>query len=531
MSKRRGKSDYWQDAPMARHQMVLIPTALEDLIPQAHPVRLLDEILDKVDWTSWESSYSGRKGQPPIHPSILAKVLLWGMIRRVRSSRQLEYQLKHSIDFMWLVSGRTIDYSTICAFRREHEKGLKELFKQMIGIAVDLNMANLADLCIDGTRILGNASRSQTWTAERLAKALAILDGQIAEALQGMDLNDQTEDLYGQDVSFDQLPKELTDQQARSQKLKEILAKIKTMDAERKADAPPAQIPKADPDSRILPNKEGGYAPNFTPMVATECQGGFIVDADVVCGNVEHTQLSNIVQRVESDLETKVEAVLADAAYINGENLVAAEELNIDLIGPLPEPKGTDNPAVREDLTQPVAEQDVSKLPTNPQTKRFSKLAFVYDPQTNMYYCPQGKPLQPIGTGTRTRNDKQVKQITFRCADCAGCLWADRCRQDPQASGGREITDEQYEPARRAHRDKMKKPQSQRSYARRQHFGEIPFAIIKGLFGVRRFLLRGLSGVQQEWRWIATAYNLNKLINNLGKFRAQAAKQNQTAAN
>ncbi len=31
----------------------------------------------------------------------------------------------------------------------------------------------------------------------------------------------------------------------------------------------------------------------------------FIVDADVVCGNVEHTQLSNIVQRVESDLETK----------------------------------------------------------------------------------------------------------------------------------------------------------------------------------------------------------------------------------
>ncbi len=45
--------------------------------------------------------------------------------------------------------------------------------------------------------------------------------------------------------------------------------------------------------------------PNFTPMVATECQGCFIVDADVVCGNVEHTQLSNIVQRVESDLETK----------------------------------------------------------------------------------------------------------------------------------------------------------------------------------------------------------------------------------
>ncbi len=180
-----------------------------------------------------------------------------------------------------------------------------------------------------------------------------------------MDLNDQTEDLYGQDVSFDQLPKELTDQQARSQKLKEILAKIKTMDAERKADAPPAQIPKADPDSRILPNKEGAMHPTSRRWFATECQGGFIVDADVVCGNFEHTQLSNIVQRVESDLETKVEAVLADAAYINGENLVAAEELNIDLIGPLPEPKGTDNPAVREDLTQPLLEAGCQQVPTN----------------------------------------------------------------------------------------------------------------------------------------------------------------------
>ncbi len=71
---------------MARHQMFLIPTTgFGGLIRRLIQFWLLDEILDKVDWTSWESSYSGRKGQPPIHPSILAKVLLWGMIRRVRS--------------------------------------------------------------------------------------------------------------------------------------------------------------------------------------------------------------------------------------------------------------------------------------------------------------------------------------------------------------------------------------------------------------------------------------------------------------
>ena len=93
--------------------------SLEEKIPESHPVRLLDEILEGLDWTAWESKYSGKLGQPPIHPGILCKVLLSAMIRRIRSSRSIEYQIEHSVDFMWLVSGRTIDHSTIRDFRRE----------------------------------------------------------------------------------------------------------------------------------------------------------------------------------------------------------------------------------------------------------------------------------------------------------------------------------------------------------------------------------------------------------------------------
>src|SRR5690606_17958579 len=120
MSQRPRKLNYWQDAPMPREQLVLIPTALEEMIPADHPVRLVDEILDRLDWTLWEAAYNGKRGQPPIHPSIMAKILLFSMIRRIRSSRQIEYELKHSIDFMWLTSGRKIDHTTISEFRRKH---------------------------------------------------------------------------------------------------------------------------------------------------------------------------------------------------------------------------------------------------------------------------------------------------------------------------------------------------------------------------------------------------------------------------
>jgi transposase len=107
-------------------------TAIADRIPNSHPVRLLDEILDRLDWTAWENTYDRKRGQPPIHPSVLCKVLLFSLIRRTRSSRSIEYHIKHSIDFMWLVSGRTIDHTTLSEFRRKHGDQIKDIHRQMI---------------------------------------------------------------------------------------------------------------------------------------------------------------------------------------------------------------------------------------------------------------------------------------------------------------------------------------------------------------------------------------------------------------
>ena len=192
---------------MPREQIVLFPTALEDAIAPDHPVRLVDEILDQLDWTAWEASYHGSKGQPPIHPSVMAKILLFAMIRRLRSSRSIEYEIKHSIDFIWLAGGRRIDHSTLSEFRRKNSASLKDIFKQMIRLAINLGIANLSELCIDGTRVLANASKRKTWTADRLAKALAELDSQIEQAMKSLEANDSIdEDLLAQDVSAEHLP-------------------------------------------------------------------------------------------------------------------------------------------------------------------------------------------------------------------------------------------------------------------------------------------------------------------------------------
>jgi transposase len=522
MSQRTPKTNYWKDAPVPRQQLVLIPTALDEVIPADHPVRLVDEILDRLDWKQWEAAYHGAFGQPPIHPSVMAKILLFAMIRRIRSSRTIEYQLKHSIDFIWLASGRQIDYSTISEFRRKHTKELRGIFQQMIKLAINLGIANLSELCIDGTRVLADANKYKTWTAARLAKALEQLDSQIVEALKTLEANDTLDqDLLGDDVSADRLPAAIQDLKARREQLSGLMQTAEAMDEVRKKNGTkgPVQIPKTDTDARILPNKEGGYAPNYTPMVTTESQGGLIVHCDVMIGNVEHDQFSMIMDCVAEDFEVDIDRAIADSAYITGENLTIAESKSVELIGPLAEPKCADNPAIREDLTQPVAPERIKDLPINPQTKRFDKSAFVYDEATDCYYCPAGKVLPHRTTENTThRGGKPVQRQVYTCHDCAGCPLAALCRKNPDSPGsqstrqGREVMHDEHEGARRRQRERMKTPESQAAYARRQHIGEVPFAVIKTMFDMRRFSLRGREGVNQEWRWASTGFNLKKLM-------------------
>ena len=516
MSQRKPKPSYWQDAPMPRAQLVLVPKALEDLIPEDHPVRLIDEILDSLDWTEYESAYHGRRGQPPIHPSVMAKVLLFAMIRRIRSSRQIEYELKHSIDFMWLTSGRQIDHTTISEFRRKHTKALRSIFQQMIKLAINLGIANLAELCIDGTRVLADADRYKTWTTDRLARALEQLDTQIAEAMENLEVADTLEeDLLGEDVSADRLPKAVADLKQRREQLAELQQTTKEMDEVRKSNGSkgPAQLPKTDLDSRILPNKTGGYAANYTPMATTETESGLIIDCDVVIGNVEHDQFDSIVDTVQTDFQVDVDRVMADSAYTTGENLTAAEEKGIELIGPLAETQVDNNPAIRVDLTEPVASEDLDRLPINPQTKRFDKSAFVYDEALDCYYCPAGKSLPHRTTENTTyRGGKPVQRKVYTCHDCKGCPLAQRCRKNPGSKRGREVMHDEHEGARRRQRERMKTQVAKEAYSRRQHFGETPFSVIKACFDMRRFLLRGIEGVGQEWRWATTAFNLKKLM-------------------
>ncbi len=528
MSRRQPKVSYWQDAPMPREQLVLFAQTLEQRIPEYHPVRLLDEILDRLNWSEWEAIYHGRVGQPPIQPKVLAKTLLFALIRRIRSSRQIEYEVRHSVDFIWLTSGRSLDHTTLSEFRRKHSAQLQDIYRQMVRLAIELGVAKLSELCIDGTKVRANASRFKTLTAEKVERLLAELEPQITAAMGELETNDTIDDLLDDGQEADQLPETLRDLQSRQQRLSEALVKLQAMDEQRRRDGinpqkNPAQLPIADPDSRILPNKEGGYAPNYTPMAVTETASGLIVGADVLIGNVEQTAMLSMIDTIAADFGQTPETVMGDSAYCTGPNLEAMEQRAIELLSPPVGVESQGNPAMREDLTQPVADEDLDRLPINSQTKRFDKQAFVYDAEHDCYCCPAGKTLPREGTETVQSSGVEIARVNYRGRECAGCRLGSRCRVNPDGRLGRKLSHDVYADVRRRHSERMAQASAKERYKRRQHFGETPFAVLKATLDLRRFLLRGIKGVQQEWLWGCLAFNTKKLISQWIALRAQSS--------
>ena len=113
----------------------------------------------------------------------------------------------------------------------------------------------------------------------------------------------------------------------------------------------PAQIPRTDPDSRVLPNKEGGYAPNYTPVTAVDVQGGFIVSTGMLAHTAEQTAVVPLLEDMHETFGEYPQGILGDGMYATGETLVALDSRGRgNLFSPLPGPDiEAENPAERED--------------------------------------------------------------------------------------------------------------------------------------------------------------------------------------
>jgi transposase len=502
--------------------MVLFSPTLDSSIAEDHPVRVFDEILAALDWSSWENHYDASTGQPAIHPRIIAATLLYGMSQGIRSSRRLEWACKNALDFIWLTEGRPIDHSTFCKFRTRFGKELKEIFRQLGHIAMTMGMVRLNQIALDGTKVRAHCSR-QGATAETLSSRIEALDKQMDQWLAEAEASDKKDGtLFAGSEGSNTLPRELSSLQRRRALLAKALEAARKVDTvrQRRSDRPktPAAVPVADPDSQVMPNKEGGFAPNYTPVVAADGTCGYIAETEVIPGNDEAGSTVTLIDRIQDDYEQTPQEVLADALFSTGPVLQALADRGIDAYIPVATGVSRDNnPAVRDDPTKPVPPAQWPHLPRSPQSKRLDRSAFIYRATEDCYYCPMGRK---VAYSYRSRgSDPKVRY--YKCGHCDACDLARACVTEK--SRYRRLARDQYQDVREKAIGRMQSPEGQEKHTRRMWLVEGVFGSIKAWIGLRQFLCRGLDKIRTEWLWACTAFNLAKLVRVVSRIRGKTA--------
>ena len=140
-------------------QTMLFPPSLEELIPSNHPVRVVNSVVDQLDLDRLYARYRGG-GASSYHPRMLLKVLVFGYLSNIYSSRKLEACVQQNIYFMWLSGMQQPDHNTINRFRGKKLKGvIREVFIQVVEMLVDAGHVSLKRVFTDGTKIESASNR------------------------------------------------------------------------------------------------------------------------------------------------------------------------------------------------------------------------------------------------------------------------------------------------------------------------------------------------------------------------------------
>lgn len=516
----------WAVPPEPRDQLVLFPSRLDEVVPDEHLVRDLDAILRGLDWSEFEAEYHGTLGARPVHPRVLTSIILYGHLTRIRSSRQLEAALWLRVDFRWLAEGEQLDHSTLSNFRKQFADLLLGINTQFGLLAHQMGVTSLTQFGFDGTRLRASNARSQKVLVEQLdeiekelRQTFLELEKQVAEA----DVLDE-ERLGG--ASLEQVSKKLGKTENRLAAVRRAQAEIARVKA---AQEPvPERIPLTDPESRVSPNKEGGFAPNYTPLAAVDMESGLILDGDVIQNTDEEQHLVAALEAIESRFAAAgfpqhVETLAADSKFVTGPNLEALADRKTTFFGPIAaQPEIVHRAAGRT----PIPADQWPQLPIvvvrkgksgKPDQVQLAKEGFLYDATENCYWCPLGEKLSHIGQTSETRKGtkRRLTRQRYRsvASVCEACPLRAKCLRGKATR--RTLTHDQFEQHRRALRERMTTEASAAQRTRRQSEGERPFAVVKQQMSIRQLLLRGLENVKKEWRWMTSSANTQVMIRHL----------------
>jgi transposase len=340
-------------------QVSLFPPSVLDYVPLSHSAHFVrDLVRDELDLEAVYASYDDARGAPAFHPAMMTALLLYAYTQGIYSSRRISRACEERLDFHAVTASSKPDFRTIAEFRKRHLKALSGLFVQVLKLCAKAGLVKLGHVALDGTKIKANASKNKAMSYARMQKAEVALAAEVAgwlKAAEAADRKDNTS--LGADRRGDEMPDWVADKQKRLTKIREAKAALEA-EAKAKAEArakakddnddrgdgprpgrkpkhppgtpkPKAQRNFTDPDSRIMPAKDG-FIQAYNGQVAVDATAQVIVAHSLSNSSADSPCLIPLTDAVTQNMGgKKAKEISADAGYCSEANLAGLKAREI----------------------------------------------------------------------------------------------------------------------------------------------------------------------------------------------------------
>ncbi len=342
------------------HQVFLLPPSIDDWLPEGHLARFVSELVEEVlDLEPFLASYTEAGGFPPYDPRLMLKLLIYGYVTGVRSSRAIERRCHDDVAFRFLAANTAPDYRSVTRFRRRHLGALKGLFLQALGLCAKAGMVRLGRVALDGSKVRANASRRKSMSYKRMNEREAGLQAEVDEMIREAEATDTAEDeRFGPDGRDDDLPGEMARRESRLVKIRKAKADLEAEARERAAAkaaagartrgaadqdvadaAGAAATPQdkaqrnfTDPDSRIMKTSDGSFHQCYNAQTVVDDAHQVIVAARLTNQSADNPAFADMVDETIANCGAAPGQVLADAGYFCEGNVAAAAERDVDAL-------------------------------------------------------------------------------------------------------------------------------------------------------------------------------------------------------
>lgn len=500
-----------------------------EMIPADDSVRLLNAILERMDYKRLQAAYS-RLGRIEKSPISLFKVVVYGYMNGIYSSRKLEQACRRDINFMYLLGREPApDHATIARFRSKRLADVMEdLFSQLVELLAEAGELSLCSVFLDGTKLEANANRyTFVWKKttqkkedklqEKMKEELPKLASQfglrfyVGEKIRVKELKKLRKRLYalkGDEEFVQGKGKRKSPLQKAIETVENYLARLKQYNDYNHSFGERNSFSKTDRDATFMRMKEdhmknGQLKPAYNVTLA--------VDAEYIVGimaSQERSDMGTFIPMMEKLRPLGYTKPVADAGFESEENYTWCEEN-----GQLAFIK----PANHDQAKTKKYKSDIGKREN-----------MIYDAENDTYICHAGYRLQATyEKKSKSKAGYPLVTTVYSCTQCAGCPHKTKCikgaSKTPLEERNKNLyVSKNFQRQRQEMESRINTEEGILLRINRSIQVEGAFGILKQDMGFRRFLLRGQAKVQTELFLLAMAFNINKLHNKIQTNRCGA---------